>query len=499
MRWLQQRGHVVMGSAGVVERMVGVTLDITGQRRAEQRLADTFEHISDGFLALDSGGVVTYANTNAARLLGCSSQALLARSLEVVGAEFARACQQVLRSGYNDCAEYRFGSLGRWLEARIFGDPEGLSVYLRDVSVQHADEEARLAAVAQQAARAERAERLVEVSAALERLREVERREHAFVDIAATFAGADSLERTLDATARVVVEAAGVGACSIILFEGEPVCGRVAGSFGLPDYYRPEFAAAVRSGRHLPSLEAFQTQRAVLVADIRTDPALEGLIVQAWHSEVCLPLIVRGTPLGTLKVLYPDGHRTPDDAEVAFLQAVADQTAIAVDRARLYAEASGGASMRERRRLAQELHDSVTQLLFSMTLLAGASSLKLQRLHDLTRVVGDGASLDELLAVLLPRIHRTLGVDAVRVFLLDEATQELVRVGSAGLKTSVGVPVRVPVGTGFAGRVAADRQPLVVGDASQTEEERSGRLTRAGSTVWQEFRCWTPGSCSACW
>ena len=57
--------------------------------------------------------------------------------------------------------------------------------------------------------------------------------------------------------------------------------------------------------------------------------------------------------------------------EVALLSSIADQVGVMVENSRLRRQAEHAAVMEERERLARELHDSVTQSLYSLTLLAG--------------------------------------------------------------------------------------------------------------------------------
>ncbi|AWN23205.1 histidine kinase [Deinococcus irradiatisoli] len=73
----------------------------------------------------------------------------------------------------------------------------------------------------------------------------------------------------------------------------------------------------------------------------------------------------RGEALGTLRAVY---ERVPSASETQFWAAVADQAASAADIARLIDQAQLRASEQERARLARELHDSVAQALYGVSL-----------------------------------------------------------------------------------------------------------------------------------
>ncbi len=71
--------------------------------------------------------------------------------------------------------------------------------------------------------------------------------------------------------------------------------------------------------------------------------------------------------------------------EVALLSSVADQVGVVIENVRLRQLAEEAAIMKERERLARELHDSVTQSLYSLTLFAEAGR-ELIKAGDLGRV-----------------------------------------------------------------------------------------------------------------
>lgn len=104
--------------------------------------------------------------------------------------------------------------------------------------------------------------------------------------------------------------------------------------------------------------------------DSRAPAALRILGPRAYTG---VPVHSKRTVLGVLGVVH--GLNRPLGAEeVALLSAIGDQLGVAVENARLLAQVQGKAILEERQRLARELHDSATQSVYSLTLLAEAGS-----------------------------------------------------------------------------------------------------------------------------
>ncbi len=85
-----------------------------------------------------------------------------------------------------------------------------------------------------------------------------------------------------------------------------------------------------------------------------------------------IPLMVHGKCVGAINV----GTRTPryiEKEELSLLAAIGHQIGVAVENARLYEQAQQLAVMKERNRLARDLHDSVTQALYGITLYSEAA------------------------------------------------------------------------------------------------------------------------------
>jgi signal transduction histidine kinase len=102
--------------------------------------------------------------------------------------------------------------------------------------------------------------------------------------------------------------------------------------------------------------------------------------IRSWLG---VPLALKEQPIGLLAIIHEEpGHYTEGHAELA--RTIANQAAVAIENARLYERAQSAAALEERQRLARELHDSVSQALYGITLGSDAALTMLDR--DPTRV-----------------------------------------------------------------------------------------------------------------
>jgi phosphoserine phosphatase RsbU/P len=87
------------------------------------------------------------------------------------------------------------------------------------------------------------------------------------------------------------------------------------------------------------------------------------------------------------------------------------------------------------------------------------------RLRDIQTITDTALSrLDDqdFLAELVERVKAVLGTDTAAVLLLDRSSGSLTATAAAGVEEEVHQGVRIPVGRGFAGRIAAERQPVIL-------------------------------------
>jgi signal transduction histidine kinase len=94
----------------------------------------------------------------------------------------------------------------------------------------------------------------------------------------------------------------------------------------------------------------------------------------------------------------------------------------------------------------------------------GSTSEHVRRLQSVTDAALAHLRLDDLLGALLERTSQILEVDTCAILLLDEHTNDLVARAALGIEEEVEQGVRVPVGAGFAGRIAAEKRPVILED-----------------------------------
>ncbi len=109
-------------------------------------LSETFNRITDGFVALDNNWCYTYVNKKAGEILGSDPGKLVGKNIwtefpEAANLPFYMAFNKAVSSQqYLYLKEY-YPPLGIWLENHIYPSPDGLSVFFRDITQQKVAEQ----------------------------------------------------------------------------------------------------------------------------------------------------------------------------------------------------------------------------------------------------------------------------------------------------------------------------------------------------------------------
>lgn len=176
--------------------------------------------------------------------------------------------------------------------------------------------------------------------------------------------------------------------------------------------------------------------------NIITSSMWAGFPQAAWiHSNVIAPIRLANKTLGFLSL----DSATPGfftETHAAQLQVFADQVAIAIQNARLYDRAKKAAIMEERSRLANELHDTISQTLWSISLV----SERLPELWKLNQAEGQRslANLHQLAQGALAEM-RSLLLELRPAVLVDEKLGTLIRQLADIIATRTGLDFSITI------------------------------------------------------
>jgi Stage II sporulation protein E (SpoIIE)/GAF domain len=99
----------------------------------------------------------------------------------------------------------------------------------------------------------------------------------------------------------------------------------------------------------------------------------------------------------------------------------------------------------------------------------GSTAERLRGIESITDVALVHLDVEDLLDELLERVREILDVDTAAVLLFDPVGGVLVATAASGIEEEVRQGVRIPIGVGFAGRIAADVAPVVIHDIDKAD------------------------------
>jgi len=384
IRWISTRGKAVFEGRGAERRairLVGTVMDVTERMEAQRALEESearyrrlVEIMNEGLGVADENDRFIYVNPRLADMLGYSIEEMIGHPV----VEFFDEENQGLLA--DQFARRRLGEQQPYTLTWRRKDGSELHTQIAPAAVfSESGEYQRSIAVVTDISEQVKAGQFLE-QRVVERTHELS----TLLEVSQVVAGTLELEPLL----KVILEELQ----SVIDFDGAAIISledRTLTTLNSPLKIKTGTAA-----RLIPSIstslnasERFQRDEAIIIADVQADTpeghdfrATASILFDIYSAEMRawmgIPLKVKEKLIGVLSVHHHQAdYYTPAMAQLA--HAFANQAAVAIENSRLYRQAQAAAASGERRRLARELHDSVTQALYSLTLYAEATRLAL--------------------------------------------------------------------------------------------------------------------------
>ncbi|MCK4450594.1 MAG: PAS domain S-box protein, partial [Anaerolineae bacterium] len=349
-----------------------VIRDITERKRAEEELREReaqyrgiFESTSDALLIFDFDGTIVEANPAACQMYGYPYEELIGLpGKDIVHPDYHHLFEDFKRQVK---ASGRFNAQS--VDLRKDGSPINVEVHGASFSYMG---KPHLLAVARDITERVQARQILERRVE-ERTRELSTLLEVSHNVASTLELEPLLGLILDQL-KAVVDYSGA---AVMALEGENLTilayrGPIPQEEALRLRFPPERARV--------NHEVIQRREPIIIPDVRGNTSLAHAFgetageelettfsyIRSWMG---VPLMVKEQVIGMLTLDHsePD-HYSPRQEELAL--AFANQAAAAIENARLYERAQELAVVEERSRLARDLHDAVTQTLFSASLIA---------------------------------------------------------------------------------------------------------------------------------
>jgi PAS domain S-box-containing protein len=149
--WIRAIGEAAAGDTGGARLIQGAFQDLSERKLAEReerrvaaRLTNTLEALTLGFFTTDQEWRFTYFNGEAERMFGRQRDELMGEVLweqlpQFLGSDFEISLRRAQQQQREASSESRFKQDGPWLRVSAYPTEEGLAVYVRDITLDHAN------------------------------------------------------------------------------------------------------------------------------------------------------------------------------------------------------------------------------------------------------------------------------------------------------------------------------------------------------------------------
>jgi PAS domain S-box-containing protein len=173
-----------------------------------------------------------------------------------------------------------------------------------------------------------------------------------------------------------------------------------------------------------------------------------------------------------LRIVHEQGHHTYESVHIrkdgTSFPILTDVTAVKDEHGRILYRAANFRDITEQKNAEAEKSQLLAREQEARRD-AEAVSRQLGALQKVTDAALSYLSLNDFLSELLNRIRNILQVDTVAILLLERKGDQLIAWAARGLEEEVERGLHIPIGKGFAGRIAAEAKPLIIDDLDKAE------------------------------
>lgn len=388
-------------------------------------------------VAVDQTGAILYANQKLADMFQYQVSELMGKPVEILLPERYRSDHRVYRQLFSENPHTRpMGSgldlAGRRSDGSEFPVEVGLSYFRSgDVLIVLGS----ITDITRRKQTEEILERRVE-----ERTREIERRRRvadSLRDILRVLNSNRSLQEILDIIVAQARELLRADASAIYQLheDDQPL------SFQAGVGISPAQLTAIYAASGLPAVDASRRLAGAMPGNGAHDAPLLHVDGHDYCAQLAVPLKLKDELYGGLMLYYLEPRKfSAEEIELAVM--FGDQAALAIENARLRVQAERVAVAAERNRIARDLHDSVTQTLFSASLIAEVLPRLVQRQPD--ESIRRLEELRQLTRGALAEM-RTLLLELRPATLMEVSIEELLRQLTEAARGRARIPIELSI------------------------------------------------------
>jgi PAS domain S-box-containing protein len=137
--WVEGTARELFNDKNELIGHLGVNVNITERKKAEEEKNIILESIGDAFFAVNNHWIITYWNKEAALIMGKRKDQVIGKHFweeyaDAIDSDFYREYNKSMETGKKANFEEYYPAIDKWLEVSVYPSENGLSIYFKDAT-----------------------------------------------------------------------------------------------------------------------------------------------------------------------------------------------------------------------------------------------------------------------------------------------------------------------------------------------------------------------------